>query len=131
MRILAIFVACVAASGIAAASPITKGSLVGEMVDMLLLTRFPTPGYKTIQFSSYDRTLASAFLPVSTVTLVSHTERFPSHVREFGYIHAQSLGADHWGSSILYSNARIRRNGDHGLLTGIGFQRTEGLGPNS
>jgi hypothetical protein len=55
MRILAIFVACVAASGITAASPITTGSLVGEMVDMPLLTRFPTPGYKTVQFSSYDR----------------------------------------------------------------------------
>ena len=55
MRILAIFVACVAASGITDASPITTGSLVGEMADMSLLTRFPTPGYKTVQFSSYDR----------------------------------------------------------------------------
>jgi len=37
------------------ASPVTTGSLVNEMVDMHGLTRFPSPSYKIVQFSSYDR----------------------------------------------------------------------------
>ncbi len=36
------------------ADPVTTGSLVNEMVDMLSLTYFPQPYYKTVQFSSYD-----------------------------------------------------------------------------
>jgi len=38
-----------------AADDVTFGTLVDEMVDMHHLTRFPTPAYKTVQFSSYDR----------------------------------------------------------------------------
>jgi len=37
------------------AEPVTTGSLIEEMIDMNGLTRFPTPAFKTIQFSSYDR----------------------------------------------------------------------------
>lgn len=37
------------------AAPITTESLVNEMIDMHHLTRFPSPAYKTVQFSSYDR----------------------------------------------------------------------------
>jgi len=33
---------------------ITTGSLVEEMVDMVNLTEFPNPYYKTVQYSSYD-----------------------------------------------------------------------------
>ena len=44
------------ASSIAsAATPITTGSLVREMIDMHALAEFPDPSFKTIQFSSYDR----------------------------------------------------------------------------
>ncbi len=35
--------------------PVTTGTLVREMVDMEALTRFPSPPFKTIQFSSHDR----------------------------------------------------------------------------
>ena len=35
-------------------SKITTGSLFEEMIDMVNLAEFPDPGYKTIQFSSYD-----------------------------------------------------------------------------
>ena len=34
---------------------ITTGSLFEEMVDLVGLTRFPSPAYRTVQFSSYDR----------------------------------------------------------------------------
>ncbi|MBI2425130.1 MAG: DUF2961 domain-containing protein [Candidatus Hydrogenedentes bacterium] len=37
------------------AGPITTVSLIEEMTDLARLTRFPAPGYKTIQYSSYDR----------------------------------------------------------------------------
>jgi hypothetical protein len=36
-------------------SAITTGSLFEEMADMANLARFPSPTYRTIQFSSYDR----------------------------------------------------------------------------
>ncbi|GMU20940.1 MAG: hypothetical protein AMXMBFR13_10360 [Phycisphaerae bacterium] len=36
------------------AAPITTGSLVREMIDMRRLADFPSPAYKTVQFSSYD-----------------------------------------------------------------------------
>jgi len=39
----------------AAGSEITTGSLIDEMIDVHRLTRFPSPAFKTIQFSSYDR----------------------------------------------------------------------------
>jgi hypothetical protein len=49
--------ACVwiAATSALADDAITTGSLVGEMVDLARLGDFPDPGYKTIQFASYDR----------------------------------------------------------------------------
>jgi len=34
---------------------VTTGSLYEELIDMVGLTRFPEPAYKTVQFSSYDR----------------------------------------------------------------------------
>jgi len=36
------------------AEPVTTGTLVEEMTDMMHLTRFPDPYYKTVQYSSYD-----------------------------------------------------------------------------
>ena len=39
----------------AGAEPITTGTLLDEMVDMVGLAGFPDPAYKTVQFSSYDR----------------------------------------------------------------------------
>ncbi|MBN2475308.1 MAG: DUF2961 domain-containing protein [Pirellulales bacterium] len=39
----------------AGAEPITTGTLVDEMVDMVGLAEFPDPAYKTVQYSSYDR----------------------------------------------------------------------------
>lgn len=38
-----------------AAQPVTTESLIGEMTDMRTLAEFPDPGFKTVQFSSYDR----------------------------------------------------------------------------
>jgi len=37
------------------AEPITTGTLLDEMIDMVGLAEFPDPAYKTVQFSSYDR----------------------------------------------------------------------------
>ncbi|MGD2154689.1 MAG: DUF2961 domain-containing protein [Gemmatimonadales bacterium] len=37
------------------ADPVTTGSLYEEMIDLVGLTKFPQPAYRTIQFSSYDR----------------------------------------------------------------------------
>ncbi len=37
------------------ADTVTTGSLYEEMIDMVGLTRFPEPAYRTRQFSSYDR----------------------------------------------------------------------------
>ena len=34
--------------------PVTTGTLVEEMTDMVNLTKFPDPYYKTVQYSSYD-----------------------------------------------------------------------------
>lgn len=39
---------------VCAAEPITTGSLIEEMIDFVRLGAFPDPGYKTVQFSSYD-----------------------------------------------------------------------------
>lgn len=38
-----------------AANPITTGSLVAEMTDLVRLGDFPDPPFETVQFSSYDR----------------------------------------------------------------------------
>jgi hypothetical protein len=38
------------------AEPITTGTLVRELTDLHRLADFPRPAYKTVQFSSYDRT---------------------------------------------------------------------------
>ncbi|MGQ9650826.1 MAG: DUF2961 domain-containing protein [Phycisphaerae bacterium] len=38
----------------AQAEPVTTGSLLREMIDLAKLTDFPSPAYKTVQFSSYD-----------------------------------------------------------------------------
>lgn len=51
--VLMIFGVIVATAALAA--PITTGTLVDQMVDLHRLAEYPTPGYKTIQFSSYDR----------------------------------------------------------------------------
>ena len=51
------FMLCVAVVFAASAQcqTITFGSLVDEMIDLHRLAQYPEPGYKTIQFSSYDR----------------------------------------------------------------------------
>lgn len=46
-------ITCVLAAP-AGAQTVTTGSLVREMVDMHRLADFPSPAYKTVQFSSYD-----------------------------------------------------------------------------
>ena len=38
----------------ASAEQITTGTLVGEMTDMYHLAKYPSPSYKTVQFSSFD-----------------------------------------------------------------------------
>ncbi len=38
----------------ALSQPITTGTLIEEMIDLHRLAEFPSPAYKTIQFSSYD-----------------------------------------------------------------------------
>lgn len=43
------------AAGQADRTSITTGSLFQEMIDMANLARFPSPAFRTIQFSSYDR----------------------------------------------------------------------------
>ncbi len=42
-------------SSTALCQTITFGTLVDEMTDLYTLAQFPEPGYKTVQFSSYDR----------------------------------------------------------------------------
>lgn len=46
---------CLVMSVMAAAGPITTGSLLGEMTDLKLLAEYPEVTGKTVQFSSYDR----------------------------------------------------------------------------
>lgn len=55
MRCWGIVTLGMAGAVMAAAAPITTGSLVEEMIDMRRLVEYPEPAYKTIQFSSYDR----------------------------------------------------------------------------
>ena len=52
--ITAIFLCITAFTVSLHAEPVTTGTLVNEMVDMLRLTYFPDPYFKTVQFSSYD-----------------------------------------------------------------------------
>lgn len=51
---VAVLTAAIAA-GDASGETITTGSLVAEMIDMHHLAEFPSPFYKTVQFSSHDR----------------------------------------------------------------------------
>ncbi len=66
-RILAtIWLSVVTLSTLAAekgASVITTGTLLEEMTDLARLARWPDPGYRTIQFSSYDRRSTTAEAP--------------------------------------------------------------------
>lgn len=55
MRYCTMFMVCVGLSCAAVAAPITTGSLIDEMADLHRLANFPAPGFKTVQFSSYDR----------------------------------------------------------------------------
>ncbi len=66
MRIVAVLLLFVPFAPIGLASPdgaITTGSLIGEMTDMVNLTRFPDPHFKTVQFSSYDRRSTGPYQP--------------------------------------------------------------------
>lgn len=57
MRFTALLLAGVVAAATTATygQTITTRSLVTQMIDMHRLAEFPTPAYKTVQFSSYDR----------------------------------------------------------------------------
>ncbi|NLS91218.1 MAG: DUF2961 domain-containing protein [Planctomycetaceae bacterium] len=59
MRLAVLFSAVVLTTAIAAGDAsgetVTTGSLVAEMIDMHNLAGFPSPFYKTVQFSSHDR----------------------------------------------------------------------------
>ncbi len=52
---IAVLLASTVAASDACGEPITTESLVAQMVDMHNLAEFPNPAYKTVQFSSYDR----------------------------------------------------------------------------
>ena len=55
MKRAAFFVTCMLfVTPTVGAKTITTGTLMEEMVDMVNLTRFPDPYYKTVQYSSYD-----------------------------------------------------------------------------
>ena len=58
MRMIAVVASLFIGVTAAWASSITTSSLVDEMVDLQRLTRFPSPAYKTLQFSSHDRNSA-------------------------------------------------------------------------
>ncbi|HSW45957.1 MAG TPA: glycoside hydrolase family 172 protein [Phycisphaerae bacterium] len=51
---MAVFFSIIVTSAVSA-EPITTGSLVREMIDLRRFAEFPSPAYKTVQFSSYDR----------------------------------------------------------------------------
>ncbi len=57
------FLAPLMACSAAFAAPITTGTLVNETVDLSVLAEFPHPAYKTIQFSSYDRSSVAPYAP--------------------------------------------------------------------
>lgn len=54
MRLVTVCVALIGVSLCVGAEPITTGTLLTEMTDLMRLTLFPDPAYKTVQFSSYD-----------------------------------------------------------------------------
>ncbi|MHC4566690.1 MAG: glycoside hydrolase family 172 protein [Planctomycetota bacterium] len=55
MKRAAFVVTCVlSVTAAVPAKTVTTGTLMEEMVDMVNLTRFPDPHYKTVQYSSYD-----------------------------------------------------------------------------
>ncbi|MFA6240517.1 MAG: glycoside hydrolase family 172 protein [Candidatus Hydrogenedentales bacterium] len=54
MRRAGFLVVCMSFATIAFGAPVTTGSLVDEMSDLHRLSNYPSPAYKTIQFSSYD-----------------------------------------------------------------------------
>ncbi len=54
MRMVWAVALCFSATG-AFGDAVTTGSLIDDMVNLERLTRYPSPAYKTIQFSSYDR----------------------------------------------------------------------------
>ena len=55
MKRATLFVMCMLSVGATvSAATVTTGTLTEEMVDMVNLTRFPNPRYKTVQYSSYD-----------------------------------------------------------------------------
>lgn len=58
---LFIISALLAAPGSLAA--VTTGALLGEMTDLRGLSRYPSPAYQTVQFSSYDRTSKAPYSP--------------------------------------------------------------------
>ncbi len=51
----ALFAARAGSARSPAAPPVTTESLFREMIDLERLTRFPLPGFRTVQFSSFDR----------------------------------------------------------------------------
>lgn len=56
LSMVIVCLALIAPAAIAAEAPqVTFQTLLQEMVDLESLTRFPSPGYATAQFSSYDR----------------------------------------------------------------------------
>jgi hypothetical protein len=52
------FVAMGLSGTVGCAAPLTTGQFLREMTDLKRLTDLPQPPYKTIQFSSYDRSSA-------------------------------------------------------------------------
>lgn len=53
-RTLLLIICLLSIPGAVPARTFTTGTLMEEMVDMVNLTRFPDPCYKTVQYSSYD-----------------------------------------------------------------------------
>jgi hypothetical protein len=50
-------------TGFCLAEPLDTGTLLGEMIDMVRLADFPSPAFKTVQFSSHDRRSALPGVP--------------------------------------------------------------------
>ena len=42
-------------TGTSSKKTVTTGTLFEEMIDLVNLTYFPTPSYRTVQYSSFDR----------------------------------------------------------------------------
>ncbi len=54
LGVVCLFLSVSCSVGLAGSSAITTGSLFEEMVDMANLAKFPSPVFRTVQFSSYD-----------------------------------------------------------------------------